>query len=41
MLIDAASGEALFEIYGPDFSFPLFDPIVSRFELGRLPPAYI
>ena len=41
MLIDAASGEALFEIYGPDFSSSLFNPIVPGLDVGRLPPAYV
>jgi acetyl esterase/lipase len=41
MFIDAASGETLSEIYGSDFNSPLFDSIVSGFDIVGLPPAYV
>lgn len=41
MLIDAAAGEALFDIYGPVFTSPLFNSLVPGFDMGNLPPAYV
>jgi acetyl esterase/lipase len=41
MLIDAETGEALFDIYGPDFGSSLWNSLVPGFEVGRLPPAYV
>ncbi|KAF2800274.1 hypothetical protein K505DRAFT_229112, partial [Melanomma pulvis-pyrius CBS 109.77] len=41
MLVDAAAGEALLDIYGLVFTSPLFNPLVPGFDVGNLPPAYV